>query len=153
MMSSICPQNPLNTFPLGALKVYSCFKLTIADTHVGNDMVIDKLKSYHLSVRTFNVLHFINLQIVTFVSPQATVPLINTISSFFNLHQLSDIHPKNVKYNFSKEVMALTVPFYAYQHDPRSPSIQAIQDINRLLHSKFAALIIAKYYFSSSYNS
>jgi hypothetical protein len=127
----VCPQNPRNTFSLGALKVYSNFKRAIADTHIGVDLVSFNNEKHHLPVRTYNGLDFIDLRIMSF-RPQVQVPLLNNtvVSPVYS--------KKSPQFIFDKSTMIHIASYYVHLHEYATPRLTAICTMNSLLNAKYA---------------
>ena len=132
----VCPQNPRNTFSLGALKTYSKFKRAIADTHISVDLVTHDDRNHHYSVRTSNGLDFIDVTVVKFrtIDSAPSISLLNQ-----PLPDRSIVFKQNEidRWIFDKNVMILIATYYVHLHHHQSPREQAIIDMNTVLHRRY----------------
>ena len=128
----VCPQNPRNTFSLGAMKLYSDFKRAIADTHIGVDLISNTNEKHHLPVRTFNGLDFIDLQVMSFKSTNPVPSLNNAV-----MHAITS-HEQPTHFIFDQSTMVHIASYYVHLHEYSSPRLKAIRTMNALLNAKYS---------------
>ena len=139
----VCPQNPRNTFSLGALKTNSCFKATMLDTFSSLTLVDHHDNETVIKTNVSNGLDFVELQIMSFsslvqttsltTSNSKTVPTINQLSSQLSNAVILSSRDHQNNFIFNSKVMSIIATYFVSLHKNQNPQTLAIRKMNELL--------------------